>query len=73
MCVNIILCMSRFDEVPSRDTLRQDAISSYLLPPPIIICTVGVRTCVHAFVRECVTQFSPKLLQLHIFGLLLSG
>ena len=33
----------------------------------IIICTMCVRTCV----RECVTQFSLKLLQLHIFGKLL--
>ena len=33
----------------------------------IIICTMCVRGCV----RECVTQFSLKLLQLHIFGKLL--
>ena len=26
---NIIFCMSRFNIVPSGDTLRQDAISSY--------------------------------------------
>ena len=30
----------------------------------IIICTMYVRGCV----RACVTQFSLKLLQLHIFG-----
>ena len=33
----------------------------------IIICTMCVCTCV----RECVTQLSLKLLQLHIFGKLL--
>ena len=27
-----------------------------------------VCACVHACVRECVTQFPLKLLQLHIFG-----
>ena len=34
----------------------------------IIICTMCVCTCVRACVRACVTQFSLKLLQLHIFG-----
>ena len=38
----------------------------------IIICTMCVctcvRACVGACVRACVTQFSLKLLQLHIFG-----
>ena len=34
----------------------------------ITICTMCVHACVCPCVRECVTQFSLKLIQLHIFG-----
>ena len=50
-------------------SMRYVNIISFIISRPacrreIIICTMCVCTCV----RACVTQFSLKLLQLHIFG-----
>ena len=59
------------------DTLKTCTIyyPVYYLPPgspegdyDLHHVRVYVRACVHARVRACVTQFSLKLLQLHIFG-----
>ena len=38
---DIIFCMSRLNHVPSGDTLRQDAISSYHL----VVIVIGIIEC----------------------------
>ena len=40
----------------------------YIRQTEVLLSPMCVRTCVHAWVRACVTQFPLKLLQLHIFS-----
>ena len=40
---DITLCMSRFNHVPSGDTLRQDAISSYIKVWAIFLSSGGAK------------------------------